>query len=1339
MGTVIFSEEVDNTLANDVPDDNCSNSISTDETNELLQMIDKLQKKVNELEARSHHPHPDNNSQVTNSNVPTVQPSIVVNMPSLDHLLPTFGGLFTENPHTFVTKLEENLKNYQIPTQNWIYLIKPQFIGQAKLWFENGNFEDYVHFKNMFLKKYDDLQVKLKLKADFFGQMQNQGEPTEQFIQRKVKLHKRLHPDTDVNSSLAQIRELLHPKVRAYLTVLPTSVEEMIEQGKIIDQALGSTHMERMTPKEGTSTAPRFSVPRCKHCKTEFHYFKDCPKLKPQKDKGVKTVFDKGDNDLPRINITLEGNLLTALLDSGSFKNFIPKSLLSAEQLKRLYPSQYSKACLANGSSQMKIIGFVDISLEIGSMKFYSKFAVVDNLSEQVILGKPFLKNTASIIDFQTNCLILGKEGRETVYFIGYVPTTNDVFTVDDAEINTAFTSDLKARLKKLLEKYSTVFDNSKPLSQTKDITHKINMKNNKVINCMNYKVSAEKKQIISDQVKEMLDQNLIEPSTSPYNSPVVLVAKDDKEPRFCVDYRKINEWSHDEDTENLNIKELINDIGQNTIYSTIDLKRGYWQIKLEETSKPYTAFTTPDNRKFQWKVLPFGLKGSPGTFIRLMRKTLEGFLGKFCQVFLDDILVYSKTMEDHFHHLELVFERLKLHQLRASLKKCHFGKDELSYLGHTITPESNKVQEAHVLAIQNAPVPTSKKKLQSFLGLCNWLRDFVPKSSEVMNPLTAILHRKPFRWNETDTVHFNKIKETFQNLEPLHRPDYNLTFILQTDASDIGISATLYQEDAEGKRRIISNASSKLNPTEKRYHINEKECLAVVWAVKKYRGYLDGKKFILRTDSKAVTWLEKFKDSKSKLVRWALLLQEFSFEIQHVKGTENELPDAMSRQPLDTPVGKDAENWSRMLCPELSQDGSIHVNAVVEIDLLQQIKAEQREDSYCKNIVKHLEENKDYKSNKYKLDDLLYIRNGPDTDFKILLPKTLTNKVIELHHSDDLYCHPGRDQTLLAIKKQFAWPGMNKEVARYVKKCEVCARVKTAGRTTKTHLTPRAPTSPMHTVSVDLMGPYVRSKKGKNYLLVAMDTFSKWTEAYPVSNPDSKKILPLLEEFFARFGYPLVVITDNGPQFSSKIWKEQMTKWNIQHHTIAAYTARQNPVERQNQVIKNKLRVFLLENNHKTWDVNIQKILFSMRNSVNAGTKYSPAELMFGKNIRHPQDLKTLFNDSVEEDEYVDQKRQSLRLLEKKARDNMFKYKEKYASKETPKPLEPAQEVYLRNHQLSSAPNNVTASLLPRWHGPYIIQKHLGGGVYKCVHAQNTKDVRKVDQSQMQLYPNDV
>lgn len=335
------------------------------------------------------------------------------------------------------------------------------------------------------------------------------------------------------------------------------------------------------------------------------------------------------------------------------------------------------------------------------------------------------------------------------------------------------------------------------------------------------------------------------------------------------------------------------------------------------------------------------------------MNKVLEGYIGKFVQVFLDDILIYSRDLDSHFHHLELVFERLEMHNLTASLKKCHFGKDELKYLGHTITPEMNKAQEAHIVAVQEAPVPASKKKLQCFLGLCNWLRDFLPNASEVMYPLTSILHRKPFKWTETDTENFNKVKEAYLHLEPLYRPDYELQFIVQSDASDIGISACLYQEDSDGKKRIISNASCKLNPTEMKYYINEKEALAAVYAIKRWRGYLDGRKFILRTDSKALTWLQNFKDGKSKLVRWALLLQEFDFKIEHVRSKNNELPDAMSRQPQDSPVGPDAEDWSRLLCPGLSLNGTVSLNKIDNNNLLHQIKCEQEKEAHCNEIIK--------------------------------------------------------------------------------------------------------------------------------------------------------------------------------------------------------------------------------------------------------------------------------------------------------------------------------------------------------------------------------------------------
>lgn len=202
-------------------------------------------------------------------------------------------------------------------------------------------------------------------------------------------------------------------------------------------------------------------------------------------------------------------------------------------------------------------------------------------------------------------------------------------------------------------------------------------------------------------------------------------------------------------------------------------------------------------------------------------------------------------------------------------------------------------------------------------------------------------------------------------------------------------------------------------------------------------------------------------------------------------------------------------------------------------------------------------------------------------------------------------------------------WKNMFRDVREYVRNCETCSHVKTARRTLQAGLTPRKLIHPFHTVSIDRMGPYTRSRKGKRFLLVATDTFSKWTEAYPLNAATILKIIEVLEnEFFARFGYPKVLLSDNGPQFVSKVLKDACKRWKVLHHTTAIYTPRQSPVERQNQQIKNKLRIFLVNNNHNKWDENLNKILFSMRNSTNEATKHSPARILFGRNLRHPEDL---------------------------------------------------------------------------------------------------------------------
>lgn len=1294
-------------------------------------LIEELSRKVAELEVAG--------GQDKNPFEKTASHSLCVTMPSLDGLLPTFEGLISENPETFLSRLEAGLGNYGIPKSSWLYLIKPQFFGRAKEWFNAYDFEDYHNFKKSFLAKYDSLDTKLKLQAEFYGKQQDLFERTDLFIQQKLNLQKRLMPLQRPEEALSMMRELLHPRVKVHFQYLPRSIEEFKERGRIIDQSLdlgpGSSTGSRHSDRKLVDRVQR-NPPKCRHCPNLFHFYKDCPVLNQKEGKlHTLTSWPISENTLDHINCVVDGKMVPALLDNGAFPNFISSKMLLPSDKLDCQPVRI-KLPLANNN--IESLGKVHKFVEIGSTKYYLEFLVIPNLIESIILGKPFLKKEGCIIDFKQNNLILGNFGRETIPFLGHVSPQKPLEDLDWSKVSHEIPDEHMEQFSKVIGKYNKMLNPNSPLGQTDAITHKITLKSNKIISVPPYKVSDLKKKIISEQIKEMRDSGIIVESTSPYSSPIHVVDPHGKKPRFCLDFRKINEITEDEEVQRLNINDLLNNIGDNKIFSSLDLRKGYWQILLDSESQKYTAFTTPDKKRYMFRVMPFGLKAASGTFMRLMSKVLEGYIGNICEVFIDDILVYSKDYSEHIHHLELVLERLALYNLTVSLEKCEFGKSKLVYLGHSIIGDTHTAQQAHVEAIKNFPEPNTRKKLLSFIGTCNWVRPYVENAAEILAPLTAILSRKPFKWTPADTQILDNVKERFQNVKQLHRPQKNLGMILQTDASDTGISATLYQED-NGERFIISNASSKLSGAEKNYHINEKECLAIVWAIKKFYPYLDDRKFTLRTDSRAVTWLSKFKESRSKLMRWSLLLQGLDFKIEHVPGSKNELPDAMSRHPCGYDIGEEVEDWYQMVPPPAPYNDEQNATEAcinqISLDLNDSLVKAQREDEFCCKIRMSLEQNAvkprelvDPKEGvllgKYRMEnDLLLLKSNKDGVPKVLVPKAMSSKILEDYHKS--YIHPGRDQMVNLIQQQYAWKGMKKQIANFVQRCQTCAQVKSAGRTQQANLTQRVASTPLSMISVDLMGPYPRSKRGKNYLLVVTDVFSKWTQAYPLSNPDTKKVLLTLEvEFFAKFGYPEVMISDNGPQFVSKLWHERLKEWNILPYTTAIYSPHQNPVERKNQQIKMKLKALLLEkSNHKSWDENIHQVLFSMNNAINAATKLSPAQVLFGRNLRHPYDPRP--------QEWVED---AVELAKKNQAEYHGKTKEKQKVPIKPKELMKGQTVFIRNHSQSSAVEGIAASLSPTGIGPYLIKEQLHQNIYLCQNKENPKDIRKIDIGHIQI-----
>uniref|UniRef100_V5GSD8 RNA-directed DNA polymerase n=1 Tax=Anoplophora glabripennis TaxID=217634 RepID=V5GSD8_ANOGL len=768
-----------------------------------------------------------------------------------------------------------------------------------------------------------------------------------------------------------------------------------------------------------------------------------------------------------------------------------------------------------------------------------------------------------------------------------------------------------------VLTRYAEVFAEADVPSTTISTQHRIILKDETPVRARTYRCSEERKRIINEEVTQMLAQGIIRRSMSNYNSPVVIVKKRDGKQRFCVDYRLLNERTHVEVSHLPPISDTLMELGTAKVFTTLDLKSGYWQVPLAEESRKYTAFSTPDGATYEFTVMPFGLAGAPGTFQKLMVNVLEGYMHRFVKVYLDDVVVYSETQEEHQEHLAKVLERLAVHGLRCSAEKCQIATSQITYLGHVITEAKNLPQQEHLQRIQDFQAPRTIRELRKFMGTANWLRDYVPRFAELAAPLTDLLAtKKKFAWGEAAQEAFDRVKEAMARPLELSRPDPNKPFCLQTDASSLGMAAVLFQEE-ENRRRIIAYASAKFTATERRYHINEQEVLAAVWAIKKYRMFLQDGPFRLYTDNRSLLWLKKYQDERAKLTRWALMLQGYQFEVVHVPGTRNELPDYLSRNPeqaMEEDQPTEDENQHPLL------------NQIQESTLYEEIAAAQREDDSCQQDRARLqrlarEEPADADERRIReeyalVDDCIWKRTPQQ--LLLYVPRTLRRRLLEEYHDGPHAAHPGRDETQTAIQQKFWWPKLPRDVAEWVKSCAICAAVKAGPPQAKAPLRPRTPPEPWHTVSLDVLGPYEEAPRHARYAAVLTDTFTKWVEVKSIPTTRAREIVQFLEETFARYGYPACIVTDAARLYLATRWTNYLEQHHIQGYTSPIYHQRANPVERRIQELKKTIRALVIEQPHR-WPEALPNALFALRSRTNAATGTSPAVLMFGQPIKRP------------------------------------------------------------------------------------------------------------------------
>lgn len=895
-----------------------------------------------------------------------------------------------------------------------------------------------------------------------------------------------------------------------------------------------------------------------------------------------------------------------------------------------------------------------------------------------------------------------------------------------------------KQKLERLLLDYSDVF--SDELGYVDVVSHKIDTGNNAPIKQRPRRLPYTYREETSKHVNEMLDQNVIQPSTSAWASPVVLVRKKNGQLRFCVDYRKLNQISKCEAFPLPNISDLLDSLTDAKLFSTLDLHSAYWQIPMDPPDREKTAFMT-QNGLYEFLRMPFGLASAPSTFQRMMEIVLSGLCFEMCLCYLDDVIIFSKTFDEHCERLQAVLSRFRQHNLRVKLTKCTFGARQVRYLGHLISAHGIQPDPLKIEAVQTLSTPDSIKSVRSFVGLASYYRRFIKGFSTIAAPLTDLTKKNArFHWSEACEHAFQTLKNLLCSAPVLSYPNFDKDFILQTDASDVGLGAILSQKDGSGNEKVVAYASRTLTDRERKFSATEKEALAVVFGTKHFRVYLLGRKFELITDHNSLRWLKSM-EAKGRIARWIMDLQEFDFSITHKSGCLHTNVDALSRLPRnDSSTHKTHATSDAVNISTISVDPTINIHdlqrhdpvlsKVIESKLANKGRPpfqEWRDDSELRCFW--------FNYNKLFLRDGLLTRRFQQTrnsfpDYSIVIPKSLIPQVLQGVHDCPFAGHLGITRTLDRIRSRFFWPKMRQTVEHYIASCHICSQHNQQTSSDKAPLKPIEVGEPFTFWAMDYMGPLPETTRGNKHILVIMDHFTKWCEAFATPDQKASTVAEILvNKIFSRFGPPAVLHSDQGANFESNLLHDICNLMGIAKSRTTAYHPQcDGLVERQNRTLQAMLTAFCSQ--HKEdWDSWLDSVVYAYNTSRHESLGVSPYEVVFGRLPRIPLELELGFPlvNPMTQSEYVSDTRKALQDIRDAARVHLHQAKRRQAAhydKRTPewKPLAVGQTVWLKRPKRWKFGG--------KWIGPYQIISRAGvnykikaeSGKEKVVHHNNLK-----------------
>ena len=975
------------------------------------------------------------------------------------------------------------------------------------------------------------------------------------------------------------------------------------------------------------------------------------------------------------------------LLDSGS-----SMSVISTDLCESVNFVQNAKSVLGVGGSQ-KVGEPVLCCFELGTYEFTDyPLRPIDLPSKcrTVILGRDFMSQFKTTqFDWANNRIRLDEEWI-------FLMTEPEKKKNKDYTMGENLTSQEVKEIKDLIKAYDHTFaKNNRAPEQCTLGEHVIRSMDNVPHKDRIRRLPLNQLEIVENQIQEMLRNDIIQPSNSPYNSNILLVNKDDGTKRFVLDFKNLNKNTKPDTYPLPRVEDIIEKVKGCKYFTQLDLASGYWAIPLREEDREKTAFSAP-NGKYECKRMPFGLINAGATFQRNMdnmKKELKKRGVNNMEPYQDNLFLYSKTFEEHLANLKILFQVIEEYKLSLRRDKCEFFKTSIVFLGFLIDGEKIKPDPKNIEKLRQFPRPKTKKQVQRFLGLANFNRKFYEKMAEVAKPLATLTSDKtPFKWTDKEETSFQKLKDGLSELSELYLPDWEKKFHIRVDASGLAMGAILFQKDEKGDNLPIAYASKSLSKPQLNWSATEKELFAVIWITRKWKVYCTTRP-VIQSDHLSLHGIRKQKDPRKKLARWITELEGVDCVLEFLKGKENVEADCLSRVLYD----KDDE-------PEINPD-VIYAMDAENYPTMEKVQKSQLECPELKRVIDCLDSGKEIETGPYRQYTNLSIREGLlCKGLRVIVPDEWQDPIVREVHGQH---HVGAPNTLELCKNRFYWKSMKQQVFSLIAKCETCLQCKTSKGLKANLVTPRI-RPPRAMLAIDI-GSFPVSKRGNNCFLMMLDSNTKFMAVSAMKGQKADVVKSALwDKWYPYFGIPEELCSDQGKNVDGEVIRKLCEDLNIKKIRSSPFHPQGNgSAEKAIGTLKTIMRSMIQSRklDLSDWDAILPEAILAANNMVNKSTQYSPFMMMWGTKPRMPVD--SLLQLPTHEEEILDpivvQRNADLNRQE-----SQVEYKKRYDKSANPVRYEIGQEVLLRRNY----GNHVSANV--RWlKGPYYISKKVGPANY--------------------------